>query len=168
PGTFSSAHYAIGVDGTVHQYVDEDNTAFHAGVVVNPTWTAIQPGQNPNFYTVGIELAGDPGEAITDAQYDAAAELIAEIAPRYQIAMDADHVILHSEIRSDRACPGEGFDRSELLKRAQAAASAAKALPFEQSVQILQNANIRESAPSTTARIVRVAPANTSEIAAGF
>src|SRR5215467_12695592 len=77
-GTFCSAHYAIGADGAVHQYVEESDTAFHAGVVANPEWT-LKPGQNPNLYSIGIELAGTSGDSVADAQYAAAAELLAEI-----------------------------------------------------------------------------------------
>jgi N-acetyl-anhydromuramyl-L-alanine amidase AmpD len=168
-GTFSSAHYAIGADGAVHQYVEESDTAFHAGIVVNPVWTLIQPGQNPNFYTIGIELAGNAGDPPSDAQYSAAAELLAEIAGRQQIVPDADHIVLHSEIRADRACPGAGFDRNELLRRIQAAAAVpAQANVTEQEVKVLRNSNVREGRPSTSARIARVAPANSTESAMGF
>jgi N-acetyl-anhydromuramyl-L-alanine amidase AmpD len=168
-GTFSSVHYGVGTDGTVHQYVEESDTAFHAGVVVNPAWSLIKPGQNPNFYTIGIELAGKPGEIAADAQYCAAAELLAEIAGRQQIALDEDHIVLHSEIRADRGCPGDGFDRDELLHRTQAAAATlAQANEIEQEVQILRDSNVRESTPSTSARVVRVAPAKTTETAVGF
>ena len=168
-GTFSSADYAVGTDGLAHQYVEESGTAFHAGVVVSPTWRLIKPGQNPNLYTIGIELAGNVGERVTDAQYDAAASLSAEILRRYQIAFDADHVVLHSEIRADRDCPGSGFDHNELLKRIQVALTApAQPVDVEFDVQILRNSNVREGAPSTSVRIVRVAAANTSLTVAGF
>ena len=168
-GTFSSAHYAVGTDGLAHQYVEESGTAFHAGVVVSPTWRLIKPGQNPNLYTIGIELAGNAGERVTDVQYDAAASLSAEILRRYQIAFDADHVVLHSEIRADRACPGAGFDRNELLRRIQAAARVpAQAKVTEQEVKVLRDSNVREGRPSTSARIVRVAPANSTEPVMGF
>src|SRR5207244_1995205 len=115
--TFTSAHYAVASDGSVHQYVEEADTAFHAGVVVNPTWQLIKPGRNPNFYVIGIELEGEAGDPTTGAQYDAAAALIAEIAARYQFGTDADHIVLHSEIRAGRSCPGDGFDRQQLLGR---------------------------------------------------
>src|SRR5689334_22425060 len=82
-GTFSSAHYAVAADGTVHQYVEEADTAFHAGVVVNPQWPLLQLGKNPNLYTIGIELEGDAGNAIAVAQYDALASLIGEVAARF-------------------------------------------------------------------------------------
>jgi N-acetyl-anhydromuramyl-L-alanine amidase AmpD/peptidoglycan hydrolase-like protein with peptidoglycan-binding domain len=168
-GTFSSAHYAIGTDGAVHQYVEESDTAFHAGVVVNPVWKLIKPGQNPNFYTIGIELAGNPGDTAAEAQYSAAADLLTEIARRCQILLDADHIVLHSEIRAERTCPGAGFERDNLLQRIQAAAAApVEADETDQEVHVLRNTYVREAKPSTSARIVRVAPANSTEFVAGF
>jgi hypothetical protein len=166
-GTFSSAHYAVGADGTVHQYVEEADTAFHAGVVVNPVWALIQRGQNPNLYTIGVELEGNAGEAVPDAQYRSAGELIAEIAARWQMALDASHVVLHDEIRAGRNCPGAGFDREELLQRLPEA-EAPKAPVEERQIKVLRNTNVREGTPSTSARIVRVAAANSTETVLGF
>ena len=168
-GTFTSAHYAIASDGSVHQYVEEADTAFHAGVVVNATWRLIKPGSNPNFYAIGIELEGDAADPTTSAQYDAAAALIAEIAARYQFGADVDHIVLHSEIRAGRSCPGDGFDRQQLLNRIAAAGTRpAPQADLAQEIRILRNSNVREGAPSTTARIVRVAVVNTTETVAGF
>src|SRR5689334_6011320 len=53
-----SAHYAVGRNGDVHQYVEEQDTAFHAGRVVNPTWGGLKRSPdgtfiNPNYYTIG-------------------------------------------------------------------------------------------------------------------
>ena len=168
-GTFSSAHYAVGKDATIHQYVEEADTAFHAGVVVNPSWRLIKPGKNPNLYTIGIELEGSAGEQMTDIQYDAAAGLIAEITARCRIDADANHIIVHTEIRAGRDCPGVGFDRQKLLDRIQAVrVPPSEAGPVEQEIRILRDSNVREGAPSTTARIVRVAPAGSTETVSGF
>ena len=168
-GSFSSAHYAVGIDGSIHQYVEEADTAFHAGVVVNATWGLIQAGRNPNLYTFGIELEGNAGQPVADTQYDAAAALLADITARWKIAADADHIILHDEIRAGRNCPGGGFDRAELVKRVQAAAQPAPAAaPVPWQVRVLRDTNVREGTPSSSARIVRVAPANSVETVAGF
>jgi N-acetyl-anhydromuramyl-L-alanine amidase AmpD/peptidoglycan hydrolase-like protein with peptidoglycan-binding domain len=168
-GTFSSSHYAVGADATIHQYVEEGDTAFHAGVVVNPDWTRIKPSRNPNFYTIGIEFEGNPGEPISGTQYDAAAGLIAEIGARWAMEVDADHVILHRQIRAGRDCPGDGFDRQELLDRIQTLCVQPEQTPeSEQEVRILRDSNVHEGAPSTTARIVRVAAGSTAETVCGF
>src|SRR6185295_3079618 len=55
-----SAHYGVGRDGRVHQYVREEDTAYHAGTVDHPTAAMVlaKPGVNPNQYTIGIEHEG--------------------------------------------------------------------------------------------------------------
>jgi peptidoglycan hydrolase-like protein with peptidoglycan-binding domain len=167
--SFSSSHYAVGLDGDVHQYVEEADTAFHAGIVVNAQWALLKAGSNPNFYTIGIEEAGTAGDPIPDAQYSATAALIAEIARHWQIRPDADHVVLHSEIRAGRFCPGDGLDRASLLAKVNAALAVPAGAPIgETEIRVLTNANVRQGAPSTQARISRVIPAGQTEIVHGF
>ena len=65
----------------MHQYVKECDTAFHAGVVVNPIWKGLRKNAagehvNPNFYTIGIEHEGTPAEEWTDAMYASSAALL--------------------------------------------------------------------------------------------
>lgn len=168
PGSFVSSHYAVGPDGCVHQYVEENDTAFHAGVVVNASWQLIKLGRNPNFYTIGIELVGDAGSPTTATQYDVVASLIAEIAGRHQFNADANHIVLHSEIRAGRGCPGDRFDRREVVSRIAAGARPAPSADPPREIRLLQNTNVREGAPATNARIVRVAVANTTETVMGF
>ena len=60
-----SAHYSISRTGEIHQYIDEQDTAFHCGIVDRPTWSGLKRGPtgvviNPNFYTIGIEHEGGP------------------------------------------------------------------------------------------------------------
>jgi hypothetical protein len=66
----TSAHYGVGQDGQVHQYVKESDTAWHAG-----NWDA-------NITSVGIEHEGGPGIPITDSVYQTSGELIASIWQR--------------------------------------------------------------------------------------
>ena len=56
-----SAHYLVGLDGRVAQFVDEEDTARHAGRVADPT-TPLHTGDDPNLHTIGIEFedGGDP------------------------------------------------------------------------------------------------------------
>ena len=44
-----SAHYCVGRSGEVHQYVSEEDTAYHAGSPVNPTWRLLRPRVNPRL-----------------------------------------------------------------------------------------------------------------------
>jgi N-acetylmuramoyl-L-alanine amidase len=118
PKTQKSAHYGISNDGEVHQYVNEDDTAFHAGIVVNPTWALLKPKINPNFYTVGIEHEGRPDDVWPDTQLSASALLLKEITERWKIPLDGAHVIRHHQIRASKTCPGNWLHIGELLKRA--------------------------------------------------
>ena len=61
PESGVSAHYLVGLDGRIAQFVDEDDTARHAGRVADPT-TPLHTGEDPNLHTIGIEFedGGDP------------------------------------------------------------------------------------------------------------
>jgi N-acetyl-anhydromuramyl-L-alanine amidase AmpD/peptidoglycan hydrolase-like protein with peptidoglycan-binding domain len=170
PQTFTSTHYGVGPNGEIHQYVEETDTAFHAGIVVNPTAgiARTKPGINPNLYTIAIEQAGLPGDAAPDPRYEATAALLCDIAQAWQIGLDSEHVILHSEIRSGRVCPGNAFDRIRLLDMARSAAAQPRKEDGGREVTAMQPANVREGIPSTKSRIVRVIPAGAAETAAGF
>jgi N-acetylmuramoyl-L-alanine amidase len=121
-----SAHYGVGRSGEIHQYVAETDTAYHAGTVVEPKWKSIRPARdaphhlNPNLYTVGIEHEGKATDVWTEAQYAASARLIVEIASRWRIPLDEDHVIPHRDIRSNKTCPGREVDLKRLLEAARA------------------------------------------------
>jgi len=106
PSSQVSAHYGIGKNGEVHQYVQENDAAWHAGRVDAPLWKLIKPTINPNLYTVGIEHEGKPNDVWTDAMKQSSATLIREICQRWQIPIDRDHVVGHFEIFSKKPnCP---------------------------------------------------------------
>lgn len=67
----ASAHYGVGQNGEVHQYVKESNTAYHAG-----NFTV-------NQESIGIEHEGAPSIPVSDSVYDTSATLIADIWKRY-------------------------------------------------------------------------------------
>jgi N-acetylmuramoyl-L-alanine amidase len=116
PTTQKSAHYGISKAGEVHQYVDENDSAFHAGIVVNPTWPLLKPRVNPNFYTIGIEHEGRPDDIWPETQLSASATLIGQIAARWNIALDELHVIRHHQIRDSKTCPGNWLKIAALLQ----------------------------------------------------
>jgi N-acetylmuramoyl-L-alanine amidase len=166
PTTQKSAHYGVSRAGVVHQYVDENDTAFHAGIVVNPTWRLLKAGVNPNFYTCGIDHEGKPDDVWPDEQLSASAALILQIAARWAIPLDSDHIIRHDQIRASKICPGHWLEIDTLLARVPT--SAASPLAANTSVQTVRNVNVREARPNTAASIVRVIPANTNVAVAGF
>lgn len=106
PTSQVSAHYGIGKSGEVHQYVQENDAAWHAGRVDAPVWKLIRPNVNPNLYTIGIEHEGKPDEGWTEAMKQSSATLIREICQRWQIPIDRDHVVGHFEIFAKKPnCP---------------------------------------------------------------
>jgi N-acetylmuramoyl-L-alanine amidase len=113
-----SAYYGVGKKGEVHQYVDEHDTAADEGIVDRPSWRLLKHGVNPNYYTLGIEHEGKAGDALTEPQMAASAELIAGIAKRWNIPLDRDHIIGHHEIRFGKPCPGPGVNIDALIERA--------------------------------------------------
>lgn len=106
PASQVSAHYGIGKSGEVHQYVQENDAAWHAGRVDTPIWKLIRPNVNPNLYTIGIEHEGKPDEGWTEAMKQSSATLIREICQRWQVPIDRDHVVGHFEIFAKKPnCP---------------------------------------------------------------
>ncbi|CAK1245520.1 N-acetylmuramoyl-L-alanine amidase CwlA (CwlA) [Fructobacillus tropaeoli] len=95
----ASAHYGIGQDGQIRAYVDEDNTAWHAG-----DW-------NTNLTSIGIEHANvnlAPNYDIAQATIESSAKLVADIANRYGFGQVVPYKNLfpHSQFTST-ACPGQ-------------------------------------------------------------
>ena len=166
PASKVSAHYGVGRDGTVHQYVQETDTAFHAGIVDRPSWPLIRPNVNPNFHTIGIEHEGFPNQDWTELQIDTSAALLREIAARWGILLDGDHVIKRHEIRFAKSCPGENVNLEALIARAKQLPNPAPPVSIE--VRTLVNANLRFREPSTRACLVRVVAAGTTLQMAGF
>jgi N-acetylmuramoyl-L-alanine amidase len=122
-----SAHYGIGRNGEIHQYVLEQNRAYHAGRV-NPEppvlpILAAHPGRNPNGYLLGIEHEGTVDDDWPEAQVQASAELVADICTRYGLAIDRDHIVKHHEIYALKPCPGPKCPMDEIIARALAIAS---------------------------------------------
>lgn len=76
PVTYSSAHYIIAKDGRVTQLVKNEDVAWHAGTVSNPTKeaqavlpkTILGTYKNPNQSFIGIELEWFQGDIITEKQ----------------------------------------------------------------------------------------------------
>ena len=106
PASQVSAHYGIGKNGEVHQYVQENDSAWHAGRVDAPVWKLTKPNINPNLYTIGIEHEGKPDDVWTDAMKQSSVAMIRDICQRWQIPIDRDHIIGHFEIYSKKPnCP---------------------------------------------------------------
>jgi len=161
PASLTSPHYAISLSGAVHQYVDENHSAFHAGIVVNPQWKQLKESVNPNFYTIGIALEGRSADPHPEAQLTASATLILEIAARWGIALDGEHVVEHNRIRASKNCPGSGLDVAKLLARIPTSIP-----PL--TLRTIRNVHLRSKTPNTASPIDRILPAGSNLSVVGF
>ena len=114
PAARVSSHYLVEEDGTVWRLVDEQRTAFHAGV---SRWR----GQEAlNGRSVGIEIV-NPGHewgyrAFPPAQVDAVEALCQAVLARHPIP--AGNVVAHSDVAPERKQdPGELFPWAQLADR---------------------------------------------------
>jgi len=156
-----SAHYSISQAGVIHQYVDEDDTAFHCGIIDRPTWPHLKRGPdgriiNPNYYTIGIEHEGRADDPWSDTMYATSAALIAQIAERHPALkpLTRSNVVKHRDIRASKSCPGNTVDLTRLILAAGGA--------IQDDPQVLRarsRVNVRRGQPSRSAPVVRTIPA---------
>ncbi len=167
-GGLTSAHYGVGRRGEIQQFVEESDTAFHCGLVLNPAADLVKarPGVNPNYYSLGITFEGIAGDPLTPEQARAAAQLLAEACARWSIPLDEMHVIPHSMVRASAGCPGAGVDIPALLREAAGFVQPARRTQ-NRTVRLLANANLRPSAGRSGPRI-GVAPKGTDWVSEGF
>src|SRR3990167_3386869 len=78
PARVASAHYGIG-NTVVHQYVKEEDTAYHAGNLT------------VNRQSLGIEHEGGPDLPISEETYKTSVALVADICRRFAIPVDRTH-----------------------------------------------------------------------------
>jgi len=110
PASKVSAHYIVRKDGCYDQLVKFEDTAWHCGVVVRPTWKLLKPGVNPNLYTLGIEIALRADEPPTQKTIHKVVGLVRYLAGKFEIPIDRDHIIGHREIDAAKTCPGKFID----------------------------------------------------------
>jgi N-acetyl-anhydromuramyl-L-alanine amidase AmpD len=170
PQSKVSAHFGVGTNGEVHQYVPEADTAWHAGRVHAPSWNGIKPTGdglyvNPNYYTIGIEHEGNERSEWTDAMYDATSELIVDISRRWNIPLDRSHIIGHHEIYSIKTCPGSKVDLQKLVdmcKEKAGYAAPSEIVKVPGGAVTTTALNLRRGAPSTKAPLVQTVDKGTT------
>ncbi|HEY6962651.1 MAG TPA: N-acetylmuramoyl-L-alanine amidase [Gaiellaceae bacterium] len=84
----ASSHYVIDRDGTIVQVVPLHDIAWHSG------------NRTVNDHSVGIEHLGDTYDptGFTPAEYRSSAQLVAWLVRRYDIPVDRQHIIGHSQV----------------------------------------------------------------------
>ncbi len=100
PHAPSSAHYIVGKTGEIHQYVQERDTAYHAGIASNPTWPLFLKDVNTNWRTIGIENEGFSGQGWTELQMQSLTQLVEQVCIAYAIPRGRLFIISHHEIAS--------------------------------------------------------------------
>ncbi len=97
-----SAHYGVGFNGEIHQYVDEKNSAWANGFVKNPTAKIVLDNLNvsQNKISLSIENEGQDLAKAPEAQLKALVRLIRCLAGRWGIPLDREHIIGHFEVNS--------------------------------------------------------------------
>jgi N-acetyl-anhydromuramyl-L-alanine amidase AmpD len=118
----TSAHFCVGQDGALHEYVNTHNTAFANGNI-EPGFTAQlisdNAGINPNQWTISIEHEGHSGDALTDVQFQTSTQLTAWLfqnrllnSGATGVAVDRAHILRHGDIspQSRPNCPGFSED----------------------------------------------------------
>jgi N-acetyl-anhydromuramyl-L-alanine amidase AmpD len=121
PASQVSAHFGVGKNGEIHQYVNELSTAWANGRKSTPdeSWLANFPaGVNPNLWTISIEHEGYPEDGLTEAQTKATIELHKYLVEKWNIPIDPIHITGHFRIDSvsRKDCPGPKFPWDRLFK----------------------------------------------------
>lgn|GEM_PF-729476 len=158
PESAASAHYLVGLDGRVVQFVDEQDTAQHAGHEPVAGLAAIGD-DSPNLTTIGIEFddGHDPHDVVRpDAQYRAGAELLAGVSARWGISLDRDHVIAHRQINPAKTCPGN-LDIDRLIAMAGDVAMAPEPSSPPRLVVLLPARNAEDDLPGWFESVERFA-----------
>lgn len=94
----TSAHYGIEND-QVHQYVQENKVAYHAGNYLF------------NQRSIGIEHSAAPDRPASEETYKTSGQLVREIAQRYGIPLDRQHIMRHSEVVATQCCGTVDIDK---------------------------------------------------------
>lgn len=96
-----SAHFLIGRDGEVTQFVSANDRAWHVGVSV------YEGRERCNDFSIGIEVEGSDFRPFEDIQYRALARLTEVLLKRYPITDLAGHEHVAPGRKTD---PGPHFD----------------------------------------------------------
>lgn len=109
-GVRVSAHFLVDREGSITQFVNCDQRAWHAGV------SRFQGREACNDFSIGIELEGTDTASYSDAQYRALSALIPALFAAYpQLSVEA--IVGHSDIAPGRKTdPGPAFDWSRLRR----------------------------------------------------
>lgn len=105
PQAKASCHYVIKADGEITMCVEEQEAAWHSGIVTTtkekaPFVIKDNWGTNPNLITIGCELEDKRNRNwdYPSPQYLSAVNLVADICRRYNINPTPDYIIMHRQV----------------------------------------------------------------------
>jgi len=106
PTSKVSAHYGVKLDGGLIHWLEEYNTAYHAG------------NYAMNQRSIGIEHedGGDYNGVRPDVLYTTSANLVRDICKFYNIPIDRQHILKHSEVIAT-GCP-DALDIDRIVREA--------------------------------------------------
>ena len=117
PDSRVSSHFGIGKNGSIHQYVKDEDVAWANGSVKEPSWDLLIEGVNPNLYTLSIEHEGFSKDIFTEAMFKSSIELTKHLMVKWDIPAEKNRFIGHNEITINKPdCPGPNFPWDRLLK----------------------------------------------------
>ena len=101
----------VKLDGTVVQFVAEENPAWSHGKIVKPSWPLLKSGVNPNLYTLSISREGSNQNTWTPEQMKSTVKVIKCWGEKYNIPLKRPYIFGHFEIDSVGRwyCPGKPF-----------------------------------------------------------
>lgn len=101
-----SAHYIVDLDGKIYHGLEETFTAYHAGnYAMNQRSIGIEHADNGNYNGVR-----------PDALYTTSAKLVRDICNFYNIPIDRQHILKHSEVKAT-GCP-DALDIERIVREA--------------------------------------------------
>lgn len=106
PTRLASAHLAI-ENTDIHQYVKDENTAFHSG------------SSSVDKRSIGIIVTGGVNMPVSEATYQTLSLVIEELCRKYRIPIDRDHIKGHNEI-TKTFCPGGDLNLVRVVTEAKA------------------------------------------------
>jgi len=112
-----SYNYMIDEDGTIYEQIPYNRSAWHAGIMDNPTKRVKDFFvANPNVDSVGVAFARNGEKQLTEAQTKAAIELIGYLEDETGIEYAPENMFSHNEISSYK--PEEVLDyKHQIIKR---------------------------------------------------
>ncbi len=106
PASNVSSHAGVGKMGQVFEYVEYEDTAYHAGRINKPIWGKMKKRWggyvNPNLYTYGIECEGFRGDEWTERQMASLTQQVRNVLDKAGLPYTRSNIVSHHEIAVDK------------------------------------------------------------------